>query len=212
MADALVGTASHRRFGRVADGHGLLLSGDSVLENQNQFQRRKQLAAFSASLLFSFSTFASETRETLAEHFVTLLQYDRQFEAFNERCVHDQGSFTPESLVARNPNYFDGLTPKSAQWPDVVAAYSEFRQQVCSRPTKTEYLQALSSSYAKAMTAKQLQESIKFYSSATGQALVEANQLAALASDDVVSEVRSKIAVEQTARLQSKIRALISAK
>jgi hypothetical protein len=163
-------------------------------------------------LLLSVKSVSGEPVEALAERFVTLLRYDRQIDTMHEQCLRSQSSVTPESLVARRPDYFDGLTQSSPQWPAIVSAFSEYQRQICSRPTKGEVVQALSAAYAKVLTAEQLQESIEFYSSNTGRALIEANQQAADAAGEEFTRLNSKYASDLTADLSKKIRALSSSK
>ena len=161
-----------------------------------------------ALLLFSLPAFSGEREDSLAARLVLVLRYDRQMDSMHETCLLHQKLVTPESLVARSPGYFDGLTPASPQWPKIVAAFAEYQQQICSRPTKSEGLQALSAAYAKTMTARQLQESIDFYSSETGRALADANQGASAAFDELTLRAQSQFAADLTAELSKKIRAL----
>jgi hypothetical protein len=102
-----------------------------------------------ALLLTSLKSLSEEPVEALAERFVALLNYDRQIETLHEQCLRRQSSVTPESLIDRSPDYFDGLKQDSPKWPRIVAAFSEYQRQICSRPKKAEVIHAISGAYAK---------------------------------------------------------------
>lgn len=155
---------------------------------------------------------AADSTQALAERFVVLLRYEEQFVKYQEQCVATQRSVSPEALAARNPTYFGGIQPGHGKWPAVTAAYGRYFQEACSRPTKTEFLQVLSSTYAQALTPKQLQQSIKFYSSDTGRSLISAHRQATGAVYEAWTATNSRYLADLTAKFQREIAALVAAK
>lgn len=143
-------------------------------------------------LLCSAPAIAAESPQVLAEKFVVLLRYDEQFAKFHEQCLAQQRSVAPEALVAQTPEYFGGVRPGHPKWDAVKVAFGMYFEQICSRPTRREFLQALSSAYAHALTTEQLQESLRFYSSKTGSSLIRAHRQATGAVYEAWAETNSR--------------------
>lgn len=167
--------------------------------------------AFSLCLmlsLFSSTALAAEDGSVLANRLVALLHLEDQLVVYKERCVATQQSVTPEALVSRDPSYFGGIRPGDNKWPAVVSAWDEYIREACSRPTTLEYLQAISSSYARTLTPDQLQDAITFYSSTTGAAVISASRQAAMASYDIRAASSARYTADILIKFQRKIAAL----
>lgn len=166
------------------------------------------LVAVATILFISMNVHAQDGRSELSEKFVALLRFDEQFNKYQEQCVATQSSVSPEALVARNENYFSGIRPGHPKWPAVVAAYGKYFREACSRPTKSEFIQELSRSYAKALTSKQLRDSIAFYSSDTGRALIAAHKLATGAVYESWTRINSNYLADLTTDFYREISAI----
>ena len=119
---------------------------------------------------------------------------------------------TPEILVDKNPNYFGGIRPGQKKWISISNAYAAYFEEACARPTKAEFLGALSSSYATTLNAKQLKAAIDFYSSSSGKALVGAHSKATNAVYQTWSDINGKHLVEASAKFQAEISRLVAAR
>jgi hypothetical protein len=172
----------------------------------------KYIALAIAMLLASTSSIAKDGVNDLAERFVALMRYDNLFSKYQLQCIATQRSVSPEALVDRNPNYFGAIRPGHAKWANLVEIYGKYFQQACARPTRQEFLQVLSSSYAKNLSAKQLQESIAFYSSGTGSALIEAHAQATATLYETWTSINSRYLADLTAKFQQEVSTLSAIK
>ena len=148
----------------------------------------------------------------LAKQFVDLLRYKDQFKKYHEECLISQRTFSPEALISQDTDYFGGIRPGSPKWPAIVAAYDSYALHVCSRPTENDFLSAITVSYAEAMSAGQLKDAIKFYSSPAGQVLVAANMHALKTVYELSAKINGEEIVEANAQLQKVISNLLQPK
>jgi Uncharacterized protein conserved in bacteria (DUF2059) len=169
----------------------------------------RRLALLIVFLALSRPALAQDDLQALAERFIEQLGFDREFTRFRDACVRDRGAATPEALVAANPGYFGGIRPGSRKWPAVLKAYEAYVVDACSRPTRDEFKSELAAFYAQVLTAPQLHQAIAFYGSATGKALVAANQRAAEAVRDAWSAPNSLHLAEATAELERRVAVLV---
>lgn len=170
------------------------------------------IALLSVFLICGQSAMAEESTQVLAEKFVVLLHYDEQFVKYYEACIAQEHSVSPEMLIAKSPDYFGGIRPGHPKWAAVKAAYGRYFEEACLHPTKTEFLQALSSTYARTLTPEQLQESIRFYSSKTGDSLIAAHKQAAGAVYESWTEINSRYVLDLNTKFQREITEIVSAK
>lgn len=148
---------------------------------------------------------AAEESRALANKFVSALRYDEQFEKFKEQCITTYRAITPDALVKQNPDYFGGLRPGHVKWRRVVSAYEVYFQEACSRPSKDEFLAALSASYAKSLSVSQLKSGLQFYSTATGRALISAHSQATTAVYEEWTRSNQEHLVQVSAKFQAEI-------
>ncbi|MBT9514677.1 MAG: DUF2059 domain-containing protein [Acidovorax sp.] len=172
----------------------------------------RHLPLLLAILFIAVPTSAASAGEVSARQFVDLLRYEDQFIKYRETCIATQRTVSPSALVAQNPNYFGGIRPGHKQWQVIVTAYEAYFQEACSRPTKTEFLESLSVSYAKVLSEQQLKEAIAFYSSNTGQALVSAHTFATTALYQTWTDINGKHLTKAAARFQAELARLIEAR
>lgn len=191
--------------------HSNLLSMCTLALTQQDFFMLRLPLVF-AILFMAVSAKAASAHEDSARQFVDLLRYEDQYSKYHDACIQTHRAVSPHTLVAQNPNYFRGIRPGDKQWPAIVAAYEEYFLEACSRPTKSEFLEVLSASYAKMLSSQQLQDAIAFYSSGTGQALVSANTFATAEVYRVWPEINGKHLAKVTARFQAKIDRLAQSK
>jgi len=155
---------------------------------------------------------ATDNLRSLADDFVMLLRYEEQYLSYRAQCVQAHKTVTPEILVAKNPDYFGGIRPGQKKWVAISSAYAAYFEEACSRPTKEEFLGALSSSYAATLNAKQLKAAIDFYSSNSGKALVGAHSKATNAVYQTWSDINGKHLAEASAKFQAEISRLVASR
>lgn len=148
---------------------------------------------------------ASDDASVLARQFVELLRYEEQFAKYQEQCVATHRTVSPEALIAQNGDYFGGVRPGHRSWPAIVSAYETYFREACARPSKSEFLGALSASYTRGLSVAQLREAIAFYASPTGQALVSAHQRASANVYETWTSINAKHLAEITARFQGEV-------
>jgi hypothetical protein len=155
---------------------------------------------------------AANATDVLANKFVELLRYDELYIQYRDQCSATYRTISAESIDAKNPEYFGGIHPGQKKWPSITAAYEAYFQEACARPTKQEFLSALSAAYSANLSAQQLQSAIDFYSSSTGQALVAAHRKATESIYQIWTVANSQNLADITVKFQRKIAAIIQAK
>ena len=130
-----------------------------------------------AVILFSLVA-QSALASTLAKakELVGLFQYEDQHREYAAQCLASTKTMRPENLLNVGPG--DIVRPDTKYWPKVLAAYEQYFAEMCARPTKDEFLGALSTAYADALTDDEIAEIIGFYSRPVGARLIAANQAA----------------------------------
>jgi hypothetical protein len=149
----------------------------------------------------------AEDSIALSRQFVDLLRYDEQYENNHSQCLGNAKTVPPESLLADDPEKFFGLQPGTPRWEQVIQAYAQYWETICSRPTKEEFLDSLAIAYRDKMPPPQLQAAIHFYSSDVGQKLITAHKAAAARALSAFSQAYSEqvptAVVEFNRRLKS---------
>jgi hypothetical protein len=133
----------------------------------------------------------AKTSAELAQQLVRVLRYDKQMEAYRESCANTAKSVSPESLVKENPRKFGGVTPASRHWPKIVEAYEQYYRELCARPTVEEFLVAMAAVYARDMSVADLKAAIRFYSTPSGQRLIESHRKTSAVISALVSEANA---------------------
>jgi hypothetical protein len=165
----------------------------------------KQLLALSTLLLMHAQVVYAQSTVELAKQYVVLLRYGEQYEVYHEQCLGNFRSITPAALVAKNPTYFNGIRPESPQWGRVNKAYEAYAQEACSRPTKSEFIDALASAYSQNLSASDLKAAIAFYSGSTGGRLISAHKAAATSVYQDWGQKNREHLTEITAKFQKTI-------
>ena len=111
-----------------------------------------------------------------ARELVGLFQYEDQHREYAAQCLASTKTMRPEKLLNVGPD--DIVRPDTKYWSKVIAAYEQYFAEMCARPTKDEFLGALSAAYAAALTDDEIAEIIGFYSRPVGARLIAANQAA----------------------------------
>ena len=158
-----------------------------------------------ALLSLACTSHAVESARELADQLVALLRYDEQFDKYHEQCLATRKIASPEVLVSKNPRAFGEVQPGHSSWPAVMAAYENFYAQVCSRPTRDEFLSVLATSYAATLSATQIKDSIAFYSFESGRALIDAHRFAQASLYEAWTKINSVYFADLTAKSQREI-------
>jgi hypothetical protein len=116
--------------------------------------------------------------DALARRLVEVLRYDMQFKEAHAQCLKTNSAIPPEKFLNITPENPGPVPPGSALWPKVLAAYENYWGDVCARPTRDEYLSALTKTYARTLDDSSLNAAIAFYSTDSGKRLIDANTAA----------------------------------
>lgn len=181
--------------------HGLRESRKAVI-------RRSCFVAFVLHLTAATAS-AADDPGTLARRFVDLIRYEKSFTQYQEQCVATSRTVSPEALVAKNPDFFNGIRPGHVRWKQILTAYDAYYRQACARPTKDEFLALIAASYAASLSVAELKEVIAFYSSTTGQALVAASMKTTQAMYKAWNDANEKHLTEAHARYQREVSRIV---
>lgn len=105
------------------------------------------------------------------------LKLDRIIESGISECIESMlnAYYAPEKVVEKSGDY-KGMTPKSADWPQVQAAFHRFAEKSCSgagvERTRKVYIEW----YDKNFTEEDLDAIIRFQQSPAGRALATAQE------------------------------------
>jgi hypothetical protein len=144
----------------------------------------------------------------LALQLVRLLKYDQQHQEYQRQCLAGAKSTSAEKFLNIDPVSPGLVRPGTKYWLKVVAAYDEYFRQACARPRKEEFMAAVASGYAKALTDDELRRIIRFYATPLGARMVAANKEAADRIYAAWSTANSTTAVEATQAFYAKVRAI----
>lgn len=166
---------------------------------------------FACALFLPIGSIAAKS-DALARKFVELLRYDEQFSNNHASCLATSKTVSPELLIEKDPNGYYGLQPNSPLWSEVLRAYGQYWEAICSRPTKSEFLGSLASVYAKRLSTQQLKSAIQFYSSPVGQELITAHKGAAAQVNTLFSKAYAEQVPEAAAEYRRRLKAIAEAK
>lgn len=169
-----------------------------------------------AVLLFALPVFfampaasAADAPEALAKQLVEVLRLKDQFAEFKNTCLSPGNFGTPEQLVEKSSNYFSGIKPGNPKWPAIARAWQKYQVAACSVPTEEQALAISTRFYREHLTEGQLKSAIKFYSSADGKVLAQANQEHTRAFYGELTKLRSDLMPTLTAEYQKEITGII---
>jgi|GEM_PF-4701625 len=161
-----------------------------------------------AVLLAVMCANAEGNKAKLAQDFVKLIGYDKQYDDYHKSCIGNYQGVSPEFLVSKQPNYFNGIKPGNDKWPLVVSAYNEYFESACAHPTRKEFIGVLVRSYEVSLSEGDLHRAIAFYSSPLGRSLSDAGQLAAKNSYASWAEINKKYITEAALKFQKRLKDL----
>jgi hypothetical protein len=152
----------------VADPVGLL----SFLPIPGNYMRRFFVIFLSAFLLVPAYADPASERLEMGRKLVDLMGYRESAERTGRMCSHPEGTnLDPYKLVESNPNALGGITPKSAYWPRMEAAFKAYRLSLCHVISAVSMLDFLAGNFANRLSKQELHAAITFYSSIEGRSL-----------------------------------------
>lgn len=160
-----------------------------------------------SALIKSQTEEKEKTRIQQANQLIVLMKYRNLIEDSIVQCKQGAKSRTPNSIVKEQQNYFRGITPQSKLWPEVVSAYEDYFNESCEY-TSNDYLLTMNRVYSSSLTAAELSNIIKFYSSPVGEKFVIANLTASTALQKELSRQMSAKSETADTRFKQKIAAL----
>ncbi len=115
-------------------------------------------------------------RLELGYELADVLQSATMFEAYLKYCraPMEEGPFDPKFAFRSDPSGFGGVSPQSAYWPEVEAAFQAYQQESCSYLTADRFRDYVARSYADRISTDDLVAAIAFYSSPLGKRLLSA--------------------------------------
>ncbi|TFW28025.1 DUF2059 domain-containing protein [Massilia horti] len=140
-----------------------------------------KLMKFTHIFLFSVlsvSAYAETYQEKLeaARQVVWLTDYKAMFNAYLVQCEKSEGTyFDPIVLFKNDPGAFRGVSPQSAYWPEVEAAYRRYQVRVCGYLTTDEFTEFVARQFADRTSLDDLRASIAFQSSPAGRRIQQAS-------------------------------------
>lgn len=158
-----------------------------------------------AVLLAVMGVHAEGSKAKLAQDFVRLVGYDKQYDDYHKSCIENYQGVSPESLVSKQPDYFYGIKPGDDKWPLILSAYKEYYESACVHPTRKEFVATLTHSFEVNLSVSDLQKGIVFYSSPIGRRLVDAGQIAAKDSYAAWAEINKKYITEAALKFQKRL-------
>lgn len=117
------------------------------------------------------------SKQQKIEQMLASLKLDRIIESGISECIESMlnAYYAPEKVVEKSGDY-KGMTPKSADWPQVQAAFHRFAEKSCSgagvERTRKVYIEW----YDKNFTEEDLDAIIRFQQSPAGRALATAQE------------------------------------
>lgn len=133
-----------------------------------------------AAILVSAPSAAADKLE-LARTFLRGQNFAAQMHAMEEACEQANGAgsaYDPARMFRSAPGQFGGVTPQSAYWPEVTAAYRAFVHEVCRMGDPERYLDRLAVVYAERMSEEDLQSLNEFLRSPVGMRFRDVNVIA----------------------------------
>ncbi len=112
----------------------------------------------------------SSPKQKLARQLADLMQVKRTASGYLSKCSTLDGSYLdPKRIYALDPNYFGGVSPQSAYWPEIVSTYAKYQAKACQSVTADDYVDFYVREYEKAMTEDELKATVKYFSSPSGR-------------------------------------------
>jgi hypothetical protein len=126
----------------------------------------------------------------------SLSKVEQVLEHAIQQCVKNSATLSAEELLQTDPNYFGGITPKSAKWIEIVKIHSEYVSKTCNyfeqSGTAELYTRALLDGYTLA-EAKELEE---YFLSDLGRKLTEQTLKASIQMQSSLSKEYASYGVE----------------
>jgi len=149
----------------------------------------KQIVCILAFVFFCFPAFASEKSERIVE----VLKAREQIKNQIDSCLNASKTILTDKFFQDNPEAFQGLTPQSKEWPEVVKLYDEFMNVSCYMITPDEYVSILSKGLDNTLSNDEMDDALEFFMSPSGQKFVQSSfynskVLADFAYSDQISE------------------------
>jgi hypothetical protein len=137
-----------------------------------------KLIYFIVLFALSASAYAESPQEKLqdARHLVEIMDYKATFDAYLSQCNKSEGTyFDPITVFKSDPGAFKGISPQSAYWPEVEAAYRRYQNRVCEYFSADAFAEFFAQELASRISMDDLRTAIAFQSSAAGQRLQRAS-------------------------------------
>lgn len=128
-----------------------------------------------------------------------LSRLEQSLELANRSCVEASvaGPHSPDKVWAKEGKYH-GLTPKSEEWPEALAAFRRFSEASCASSSASMYKQMYVNFYGARLDEKYIDGVIKYMESPAGQAFAKLqDEFQTVMSDDAN---RRSIARQEAAR------------
>jgi hypothetical protein len=116
----------------------------------------------------------SDGRCKKTSQLVKVLGYEESVKAFQDSCLEQSKTFSPDVLVRKDPKLFWDITPDSPKWPKVVKAYEAYKLDYCGDAMTPLLLDAYREAWAKNLTDEDLDSALAYLRSPRGRGFAKA--------------------------------------
>jgi hypothetical protein len=179
----------------------------------SRFQRQhKNIAAciLLSSLAFGAHSETTPERLAVARQLVDTMGYKKMYDDALKVCLESEGSlFDPAVALETAPDLFQGITPQSAYWPEVQAAYRRFQVRTCNYLSAEEFTQYMAQQYAERNSLDDLRYALTVYSAPAGRRLQKATLEINNAYQVFANETMHKATIEAGKQSQQEVLAIV---
>ena len=116
----------------------------------------------------------ADTRCKKASALVETLGYQDSIKTFQDACLEQAKTFSPDVLTQKDPKLFWDITPNSPKWPKVVRAYEDYKLEYCGDAMYPLLLSAYRDAWAKHLNDRELDAALAFLRSPNGHGFARA--------------------------------------
>ena len=126
----------------------------------------------------------------------SLSQIKQILEQANEQCIENSPTLSAEDALETNPNYFGGITPKSAKWIEIVEIHREYAMRSCKYFSPSEIAESYTRTMLSEYTLAEAKELEKFLLSGMGKKMTKQSLKANAHIQSALSEKLGSYGVE----------------
>lgn len=142
-----------------------------------------------------------------AGQLVEALLYPDQYEAMHTSCIKGMRQVSLKDFLLTYPQTDrPNIAPGTPQWKQLENSYNRYIEASCATPTRTEFLDVVTSVYQKELSANQLEEILAFYQSDAGRALLAAQKTLAVRLGALLEKEQMEKAIAAAQALDDEVK------